>query len=116
MASDRALLSQEAGCRARRLGALWCQSKFAVNGPQHGIHVLTSNLLRSFNLLSSEEAQDIIGKNLYRPISEKAKTKYASAFPKLTLFTIDDAFGGWTKVAKEYLADGGTFDQIYTSK
>lgn len=66
--------------------------------------------------LYSEEAQDIIGKNFYRPISEKAKTKYASAFPKLTLFTIDDAFGGWTKVAKEYFADGGTFDQIYTSK
>ncbi|HEY8932395.1 MAG TPA: sulfate ABC transporter substrate-binding protein [Rariglobus sp.] len=66
--------------------------------------------------LYSDEAQDIIGKNYYRPTSEKAKAKYASVFPKVELFTIDQAFGGWTKAAATHFADGGTFDQIYLKK
>ena len=64
--------------------------------------------------LYSEEGQDIAGKNFYRPaVSEKAKAKYAKQFPKLTLFTIDQAFGGWAKADKEHFADGASFDQIY---
>ncbi|GAB3364578.1 MULTISPECIES: sulfate ABC transporter substrate-binding protein [Giesbergeria] len=67
--------------------------------------------------LYSEEGQDIAGKHFYRPaVSDKAKTKYAAQFPKLNLFTIDDAFGGWEKAAKEHFADGGSFDQIYARK
>ena len=66
--------------------------------------------------LYSDEAQDIIGKNYYRPTSAAAKAKYASSFPKVELFTIDDAFGGWTKAAATHFADGGTFDQIYLKK
>lgn len=66
--------------------------------------------------LYSEEAQDIIGKNFYRPTSAKAKAKYAKDFPKLTLFGIDEAFGGWANVAKVHFADGAIFDEIYTRK
>lgn len=67
--------------------------------------------------LYSEEGQDIAGKHFYRPVvSDKAKAKYAAQFPKLNLFTIDDAFGGWDKAAKEHFADGGSFDQIYARK
>jgi sulfate/thiosulfate-binding protein len=61
----------------------------------------------------SEEGQDIVGKNFYRPRSEKALTKYGSQFPKIELVTIDGAFGGWTKAQKVHFNDGGTFDQIY---
>ncbi len=66
--------------------------------------------------LYSEEAQDLIGKHYFRPTSEKAKAKYAAAFPKLEIFTIDEAFGGWAKAAKDHFADGATFDQIYLNK
>ena len=66
--------------------------------------------------LYSEEAQDIIGKNFYRPTSAKAQAKYAKQLPKLNLFTIDEAFGGWAKADKEHFADGGSFDQIYTKR
>ena len=66
--------------------------------------------------LYSEEAQDIIGKHFYRPTSAKAQAKYAKQFPKLNLFKIDEAFGGWDKAAKVHFADGGSFDQIYTKK
>lgn len=64
--------------------------------------------------LYSEEGQDLAGKHFYRPaVSEAAKAKYAAQFPQIELFTIDAAFGGWTKAKKDHFADGGTFDQIY---
>ena len=66
--------------------------------------------------LYSDEGQDIAGKNFYRPISAKAQAKYAKQFPKLNLFTIEQAFGGWEKADKAHFADGGSFDQIYTKK
>lgn len=66
--------------------------------------------------LYTEAAQDIIGKHFYRPTSAKAQAKYAKQLPKLNLFKIEDAFGGWEQASKVHFADGGTFDQIYTKK
>ena len=66
--------------------------------------------------LYSDEGQDIAGRNFYRPTSEKAKAKYDKQFAKISLFTIDQAFGGWAKADKAHFADGGSFDQIYSSK
>jgi sulfate/thiosulfate transport system substrate-binding protein len=63
--------------------------------------------------LYSDEGQEIAGKNFYRPRSEKVVAKYASQFPQITLFTIDEAFGGWANAQKVHFADGGIFDQIY---
>jgi len=65
------------------------------------------------NYLYTDEAQDIIGKNFYRPISDAAVKKYASQFPQIKLATIAD-FGGWRKAQKDHFDDGGSFDQIYT--
>ena len=31
----------------------------------------------------------------------------------MSLFTIDEVFGGWQKAQKTHFADGGVFDQIY---
>jgi sulfate transport system substrate-binding protein len=69
--------------------------------------------LAYLNYLYTDEAQDIIGKNFYRPVSEAAQKKYAAQFPTLKLATIAD-FGGWRKAQKDHFDDGGTFDQIYT--
>ena len=66
--------------------------------------------------LYSDEGQEIAGKNYYRPTSEKARAKFDAQFPKLTLVTIDQAFGGWARADKEHFADGASFDQIYTRK
>lgn len=62
--------------------------------------------------LYTEEAQEIIAQNYYRPISPTVAKKYAANFPKISLFDIG-LFGGWTKAQKTHFADGGTFDQIY---
>ena len=66
--------------------------------------------------LYSTEGQEIAAKNFYRPIDEKVAAKYAAQFPKISLFTIDEVFGGWTKAQKTHFADGGVFDQIYSAK
>ena len=63
--------------------------------------------------LYSAEGQDIAGKNFYRPIDPAAAAKYAGQFAPVQLFTIADAFGGWSKAQKTHFADGGSFDQIY---
>jgi sulfate/thiosulfate transport system substrate-binding protein len=68
------------------------------------------------NYLYTDEGQDIAGKNFYRPISAKAQAKYVKQLPKLPLFTIDQAFGGWAKADKDHFADGASFDQIYLKK
>lgn len=65
--------------------------------------------------LYSDEGQDIIARNYYRPAVEKAAQKYAAQFPKVKLFRINE-FGGWNKAQKEHFADGGVFDQIYGKK
>jgi len=67
--------------------------------------------------LYSEEGQDIIGRNFYRPaVSQKAQAKYAKQFPRINLFTIDQAFGGWARADQEHFADGGSFDQVFARK
>ncbi|MBX6317276.1 MAG: sulfate ABC transporter substrate-binding protein [Pigmentiphaga sp.] len=63
--------------------------------------------------LYTPEAQEIIAKNHYRPRDPAVAAKYASAFPKVNLITIDDVFGGWQKAQKTHFEDGGTFDQLY---
>jgi len=63
--------------------------------------------------LYSDEGQEIAARNYYRPTDAKVAAKYEAQFPKVALFSIGDAFGGWQKAAKTHFADGGTFDQIY---
>jgi sulfate transport system substrate-binding protein len=64
------------------------------------------------NFLYSPLAQDLIGKNFYRPRNSQAAAKYAALFPKIPMVTIADTFGGWAKAQATHFADGGVFDQI----
>ncbi|MBS4004655.1 MAG: sulfate ABC transporter substrate-binding protein [Afipia sp.] len=61
----------------------------------------------------TKEGQEIAARNFYRPRDAAVGEKYADAFAKVDLFTIDDVFGGWTKAQKEHFGEGGVFDQIY---
>ena len=62
--------------------------------------------------LYTDEGQKIAAKHYYRPINPKIPTKLAKI---KKLYTIDKDFGGWQKAQKTHFADGGLFDQIYTS-
>jgi sulfate transport system substrate-binding protein len=63
--------------------------------------------------LYTEQAQQIIARNFYRPVDPKIAARFSTQFPKLTLFTVDEVYGGWQKAQKTHFADGGLFDQIY---
>lgn len=63
--------------------------------------------------LYSQEGQTITAKHFCRPRDQAVAEKFASQFPQIQLFTIDEAFGGWKKAHQAHFADGATFDQIY---
>lgn len=77
---------------------------------KHGTEAVSRAYLE---YLYSDEGQDLIGKNFYRPRSPKALEKYGATFPKLRLVTVAEGFGGWQKAQKTHFVDGGVFDQIY---
>ncbi|HWD91246.1 MAG TPA: sulfate ABC transporter substrate-binding protein [Verrucomicrobiae bacterium] len=62
--------------------------------------------------LYSPEGQEIAARNFYRPRSQAVAQKYADKFPKLTLFTIDEVFGGWQQAQKTHFDNDAIFDQI----
>ena len=64
--------------------------------------------------LYTPTGQEIAAKHYYRPRDEQVAAKYAAQFPKVSLFTIDEVFGGWARAQREHFDDGGLFDQIYT--
>jgi sulfate/thiosulfate-binding protein len=66
--------------------------------------------------LYTDEGQELAAKHHYRPRSEAIAAKYASHFPTVSMFTIDEAFGGWRKAQKAHFDDGGVFDLIYAPK
>jgi sulfate/thiosulfate transport system substrate-binding protein len=63
--------------------------------------------------LYSKDGQDIAGKHYYRPRDPEVARKYEKIFPKVSLFTIDEVFGGWQTAQKTHFADKGVFDEIY---
>jgi len=81
------------------------------NVDRHGTRAVARAYLE---YLYSDEGQDLAGKHFYRPSSDKAAARYAGQFPRLPLFSIDQAFGGWAQASQAHFADGGHFDQIYT--
>jgi sulfate/thiosulfate-binding protein len=66
--------------------------------------------------LYSDEGQEIIAKNFYRPRNQAIATKNVAGLPALKLFTIDEVFGGWKQAQKKHFDDGGSFDQVYVPK
>ncbi len=77
----------------------------------------TADVAKAYlDYLYTPAGQEIAAKHYYRPRLESVAAQYADTFPKVTLFTVDELFGGWQKAQKEHFADGGVFDQIYQPK
>jgi sulfate/thiosulfate transport system substrate-binding protein len=64
--------------------------------------------------LYTPQAQEIAAKHFYRPRDPQIAAKYAGTFTKVSLFTIDEVFGGWAKAQATHFADGAVFDQVFT--
>ncbi len=62
--------------------------------------------------LYSDAGQETAAKHNLRPRDAKVLARYAKAFPKVSTFTVDEVFGGWTKAQKDHFNDGGLYDQV----
>ena len=80
---------------------------------RHGTNRVAEEYLK---YLYSDEGQEIIAKNYYRPRNQQVAQKYADILKPVNLFTINEIFGGWQAAQKKFFADGGVFDQIYIVK
>ena len=78
---------------------------------KHGTREIAQRYLE---FLYSPEGQKIAAKHYYRP--RDAKVAEAGALPKLTLFTVDEVFGGWRKAHAAHFREGASFDQIFTRR
>ena len=76
---------------------------------KHGTEAVAKAYLE---YLYSAEGQEIAAQNFYRPRLESVARKYASQFPHVDLFTIEDVFGGWKKAQQTHFGEGGIFDQM----
>lgn len=63
--------------------------------------------------LYTEEAQEIVAQNYYRPINKQVAEKYKDRFPEIKMVTVDEVFGGWRVAQEKHFKDGGIFDEIY---
>jgi sulfate/thiosulfate transport system substrate-binding protein len=63
--------------------------------------------------LYTPEGQDIVARHYFRPRDPEVNARYGEQYPDVSLFTIDDVFGGWSRAQAEHFNDGGVFDQIY---
>jgi len=65
------------------------------------------------NYLYTDEGQTIAAKWFYRPRNDAVAARFASQFPKITLFSLEYYFTNWATAQRTHFADGGVFDQIY---
>ena len=77
---------------------------------KHGTKAVAQAYL---DYLYTEAGQEAAARHFYRPRTASVAAKYAAQFPKVTLVTIDEVFGGWKKAHAAFFADGALFDQIY---
>jgi sulfate transport system substrate-binding protein len=68
------------------------------------------------NFLYSDAGQTIGAKHFLRPRSEAVAKKFAANYKPISLFTVDEVFGGWKNAQKTHFDDGGEFDKIYQAK
>jgi sulfate transport system substrate-binding protein len=66
--------------------------------------------------LYTDEGQEIIAKNFYRPTNPAILAKYKSSFPDLKLFRITAVAKSWDDATDRFFAEGKLFDSFYHSK
>ena len=80
------------------------------NVAEHGTRAIAERYLE---FLYSNQAQEIIAQNGYRPTIAAVQESCAHKFPPIDLFRIDYAVpGGWVSANQKFFAEGALFDRI----
>jgi sulfate/thiosulfate-binding protein len=81
------------------------------NVDKHGTRAVAEAYVQ---FLYSPQGQEIAAKNFYRPRSPDIEKRFASQFPAINTFTINELFGDWRQAQAKFFNDGAIFDQIGT--
>lgn len=77
----------------------------------------TAQLARAYlQFLFTEEAQEIIAAEGYRPTNRQVLSKYATRFPEINLFPITLIAASWSDAHQKFFAENGIIDAIYVPK
>ena len=77
----------------------------------------TQDIAKAYlDFLYSEEGQTILVKFYNRIHHPAVLAKTKGQFPELKLYTVEQEFGGWDKLAKDHLASGAKLDQLFTAR
>ncbi len=77
----------------------------------------SEGLARAYlEFLFSEEAQEIIARNGYRPIDEGAARRHAKRLPPIELFPVERIARDWPDAQRKFFGEGGVIDAVYTPK
>ena len=80
-----------------------------ANVKRHG----TADIAREYlEFLYTDEAQEIIARNYYRPSNETILAKHKEDFPNLKLFRVSAVAKDWADAHARFFAEGGVFDKI----
>jgi sulfate/thiosulfate transport system substrate-binding protein len=66
--------------------------------------------------LYTDEGQEIIAKNFYRPINPAILAKHKASFPEIELFPVSVIAKSWDDAYARFFNDGGLFDSFYKPK
>ena len=73
----------------------------------------TAELARKYlEFLYTDEAQELIARNYYRPTSEAVLAKHKEDFPEIKLFRITAVAKDWADANEKYFVEGAIFDKI----
>lgn len=62
--------------------------------------------------LWSVDGQTLAARHHLRPRHPQVLARFASQFPAVRTFTVDEVFGSWKQAQKTHFDDGGVYDQI----
>lgn len=84
-----------------------------VNVEKHKSAPLAEAYLR---FLFTEEAQEIIARDGYRPSNEKVLARHADRLPDINLFPITLIAKSWSDAQQKFFAENGVIDTFYVPK
>lgn len=66
--------------------------------------------------LYTPDGQDILARHDNRVRDPEIARRYADRFPPVRLATVDEVFGGWTRVQKEHFGEGGVLERVFVTR
>ena len=80
-----------------------------VNVDRKGTRAMAEEYLQ---FLYTDEAQEIVAKNFYRPSNVEILKKHKDVFFDIELFSVTSFVSGWDEAQKKFFNRGGVFDSI----